>query len=251
MRTHTVSRLALTLTVAAGLSLFGCPKKDTASDGVGAAEVGPPRAVIQQTAPAPVPTPEMTPFTFDQSGSSIGFVGKKITGSHAGGWKTFSGTVHLPATGGVAGGQVKATIAMASTFSDSEKLTGHLRSPDFFDAAQFPETTFISTGVAPIAGSADFYDVTGNLTFHGVEKGVRFPATIAVAGDTVTVKANFLLDRKAFGVVYPGKPDDLIKDDVELTFNLVAKKAAAPAGDAPAGDAAPADAATDGAAPTE
>ena len=37
--------------------------------------------------------------------------------------------------------------------------------------------------------------------------------------------AEFVIDRKDFGVVYPGRPDDLIKDNVRLTIELVAAAA--------------------------
>jgi len=66
--------------------------------------------------------------------------------------------------------------------------------------------------------------VTGNLELHGVTKSITFPATITVQGDTVAVKAEFAINRKDFGIVYPGKPDDLIKDDVLLRLNISAKK---------------------------
>jgi hypothetical protein len=41
----------------------------------------------------------------------------------------------------------------------------------------------------------------------------------------VDVDAEFVINRKDFGVVYPGMPDDLIKDDVLLKLQLRAKKA--------------------------
>jgi polyisoprenoid-binding protein YceI len=67
--------------------------------------------------------------------------------------------------------------------------------------------------------------VTGNLELHGVTKSITFPATITVQGDAVTVKADFAINRKDFGIVYPGKPDDLIKDEVLLKLNIAGKKA--------------------------
>jgi hypothetical protein len=39
------------------------------------------------------------------------------------------------------------------------------------------------------------------------------------------VDAEFAINRKDFGVVYPGMPDDLIKDDVLLKLKIHAKKA--------------------------
>jgi polyisoprenoid-binding protein YceI len=66
--------------------------------------------------------------------------------------------------------------------------------------------------------------VTGNLDLHGVKKSITFPATIKVEGDTVEVSAEFAINRKDFGIVYAGMPDDLIKDDVLMKVKLKAKK---------------------------
>ena len=67
-------------------------------------------------------------------------------------------------------------------------------------------------------------EVTGSLTLHGVTKTLSFPADITVGAEQVDVKAEFALNRKDFGIVYPGKPDDLIADNVLLTLDVHAKK---------------------------
>jgi polyisoprenoid-binding protein YceI len=47
----------------------------------------------------------------------------------------------------------------------------HLKSPDFFNAQQFPTIGFQSTSVKPVEGG---YQVTGDLTMHGVKKPITF-----------------------------------------------------------------------------
>ena len=116
---------------------------------------------------------------------------------------------------------MKATIAVKSVFTDSEKLTGHLQSPDFFDAEKFPEATFVTT---TIAANGDAFTVTGDLTLHGVTKSITFPAKLALQGETVKATADFAINRKDFGIVYAGKADDLIADNVAINFDLTAKK---------------------------
>jgi polyisoprenoid-binding protein YceI len=66
--------------------------------------------------------------------------------------------------------------------------------------------------------------VTGNLELHGVTKSITFPATIKMSADAVDVDAEFAINRKDFGIVYAGKPDDLIKDDVLIKLEIRAKK---------------------------
>lgn len=151
--------------------------------------------------------------------SKIGFVGSKVTGSHEGGFKTFTGSINV-ANGKVVGSEIK--IDMTSTWSDSDRLTGHLKSPDFFDVEKFPASTFTITS---IEASGAQQTVTGNLDLHGVSKSVTFPADIQVAADAVTVKAEFAINRKDFNITYPGKPDDLIRDNVVLKLDVKATPA--------------------------
>jgi polyisoprenoid-binding protein YceI len=66
--------------------------------------------------------------------------------------------------------------------------------------------------------------VTGNLTLHGITKSISFPATITVAGDTVNADATFSINRKDFSINYPGKVDDVIRDDVLVKLTIHAPK---------------------------
>lgn len=154
------------------------------------------------------------------SSSEINFVGSKVTGSHDGGFKTFTGHFTV-ADGTPVGNDHKVVIDMNSTWSDDEKLTGHLKSPDFFDVEKFPQSTFDVTAVTKGEGSS--YTVAGNFTLHGVTKNISFPATVSQDGDTVKIDAKFDINRKDFGIVHAGKADDLIRDEVVIELKLEAK----------------------------
>jgi polyisoprenoid-binding protein YceI len=152
--------------------------------------------------------------------SQVNFVGSKVTGSHTGGFKTFTGHFTIK-DGAPVGNDHKVVIDMASTFSDAEKLTGHLKSPDFFDVEKFPQSTFDVTEIKKTSGSA--YTVSGNFTLHGQTKNISFPATVSQSGDSVKIDAKFDINRKDFGIVYAGKTDDLIRDEVVIELKLEAK----------------------------
>ena len=157
-----------------------------------------------------------------RSGSKIEFVGSKVTGSHTGGFTNFAGTFKVQ--DGKITGSPEIRINMKSTWTDTARLTGHLRSPDFFDVEKIPLSTFTVTSIEPQGATSK---VTGNLLLHGVTKSISFPATISVAPDALTVKAEFAINRKDFGIVYAGKSDDLIRDNVVLRLDLKATPGAA------------------------
>lgn len=70
---------------------------------------------------------------------------------------------------------VEVTVQTGSVDTNHQKRDEHLRSPDFFNAAEFPTMIFKSTAVA--AAGDDRYQVTGDLTLLGVTK----PVTLEVS----------------------------------------------------------------------
>lgn len=158
-----------------------------------------------------------------QPESKIEFVGSKVTRSHDGGFRTFSGKLMVADEKLVAPGS-RIEIDMNSIWTDTDRLTGHLKSPDFFDVQNFPKSVFTATSIEK---TGDAYTVTGNLDLHGVIKQISFPADVQVSDDQVTLKAEFFIKRFDFKVKYPGKPDDLIRDEVVIRLDVTARPGAA------------------------
>jgi polyisoprenoid-binding protein YceI len=183
------------------------------------------QATVTAASAAPLAAPAgATSYSFSNVGSELKFVGAKITAKHEGAFNVFKGTIQV-ADNDPTKSSVKADIDMASLSVDPEKLAGHLKTSDFFDVAQFPKATFESTAIKAGGENGATHTVSGNLTLHGVTKSITFPATIHLQGDGVDIDAEFAINRKDFNIVYPGKPDDLIKDDVLIKLKLRAKKA--------------------------
>jgi polyisoprenoid-binding protein YceI len=155
-------------------------------------------------------------YAISPENSKIEFTGSKVTGKHDGGFKDFSGDVQV-ADGSIK--SAKVTIKTASLFSDNDRLTGHLKSADFFDAEKYPTAVFETTA---ISGTGSEANVTGNLTLHGITKQISFPAKIEVKDDVATVNAEFSINRFDFNMKYPGKADDLIRDNVVLRLDVKA-----------------------------
>ncbi|MBI4326936.1 MAG: YceI family protein [Chloroflexi bacterium] len=157
-------------------------------------------------------------FAFGPDSATIEFIGSKVTGSHHGGFRSFAGEFSV-VNGQLADSGNKIVIEMSSIWADNDRLTGHLKSPDFFNVAQLPTATFVSTSVAQKAGDAT---VTGNLTLHGVTKQISFPARIQAGAEAIDVTAEFVLNRFDFDIKYPGKANDLIRKEVVLKLKVKA-----------------------------
>ena len=153
----------------------------------------------------------------DPAASTISFVGAKLTGDHTGSFKTFTGETTVEGTTPKA---VRFTIETASVTSDDEKLTKHLKSPDFFDVEKYPKAEFVSTSIVARSAAGVTHEVTGDLDLHGEKKTITFPATLTVDERSAKGNAEFKINRKDFKIIYPGMPDDLIKDEVLLKIAL-------------------------------
>ncbi len=172
------------------------------------------------------PVAGATRYAVTNDNSKVEWTGAKITGKHDGSFKKFSGTIDVPASGKAEDGKISIEIDAASLVADQDKLVSHLKSPDFFDVAKFTKITFTSSKIEAAAGpNGATHTITGNLELHGITKSISFPAKVAIAGDTVTATSEFQINRQDFGLRYPGKPDDLIKDSVVVKLDVKAAKA--------------------------
>ena len=174
------------------------------------------------TAPtSTAPTPGAVTSNVIEEKSSIEWVGAKVTRDHDGKFNDFDGWIEY------AGGQpsrIAFEIDMNSIESDDPKLTGHLKSPDFFDVAKFPKATFVSTSITPAAAGAEggaTHTVRGQLNMHGVEREVTIPVRAQVTPEGVQTTSEFTINRHDWGVSYRGAADDLIRDNVLIRLNLM------------------------------
>jgi polyisoprenoid-binding protein YceI len=158
-------------------------------------------------------------LTISPANSNIDFVAAKVTRSHNGSFKQFTGSIDL-LNSDPAQSVVSVTIDTTSVQTDEGDLTKHLQTPDFFDVAKYPKANFVSTKIEPNTANGTTHTITGNFDLHGIKKSISFPATIQVGPTNVSVNAEFAINRKDFGLVYPGKADDLIKDGVVIKLNL-------------------------------
>ena len=127
---------------------------------------------------------------------------------------------------------VTATVEVASVNTNEKNRDGHLRTGDFFAAEEFPQLTFVSTGVREEGGD---FKVDGDLTMRGVTKPVTFdfefggfgedPSGTPIAGFTATT----VIQRNDFGVSFGSTPLEtgsiVVGNDVTITIEVEARLA--------------------------
>jgi formylglycine-generating enzyme required for sulfatase activity/polyisoprenoid-binding protein YceI len=186
-------------------------------------------------------------FVLGADNTTIGFTcaktvaGKIITVQ--GGWRgSLDGKLAGEALVGVDNAlrSVKLEIEAGSVWSEQPMLTTALTKWGFFQVAEHPKATFVTTAIKPGApDSAGFSNAThtleGNFKLNGIEKSIAIPAVIEVAGDQLKIQSAFSLNRKEFncGLVDVSMvllTDDDIAKDVALKVKVDARIGGAAAG---------------------
>jgi polyisoprenoid-binding protein YceI len=165
------------------------------------------------------------------SAGSIGWIGTKPTGKHAGTINVKSGAFAMD-KGNITGGEfdIDLTSLVCTDLKEDQgkaKLEGHLKSGDFFEVEKFPAGKFSITKVEPLTGNANAtHTVSGDLTLKGVTKAVSFPALVKIEGNKVTATSSaFNINRTDWGINFNSgilgtAKDKLINDAVAITINL-------------------------------
>jgi len=147
--------------------------------------------------PAPSVDPLDTQIALTPENTKVQFVGTHAAADpnpRTGVFEQFSGTATID---GSALTSLEVEIQTDSLSTDIEKLTNHLKSPDFFSVNEHPTATFQSTSIS--AGDDGKTNITGDLTLLGVTKSITFPAEISTA-DGLSLKSEFTIDRTEFGM---------------------------------------------------
>lgn len=182
-----------------------------------------------------VQTPEKTQagtstWTIDASHSMAEFAVKHMMVSTVKGrFKQVSGTLSIDEAN-PAQSSIEAAIEVASVDTGADQRDEHLRSDDFFNAAQYPQIVFRST---KIAGKDDDWKLEGELTIRDVTKPVTLDVEFdgrgpdAFGGERAGFTATTKINRKDFGVNWNGLIEAggvVVSDTVKITLNIEAVK---------------------------
>lgn len=201
---------------------------------------------------------EATTLSLDTDQSVITWIGSKPTGKHNGTIQITDGNLSWN-NENIEGGSFTIDITSLVVLdipADNEnngKLTGHLMSDDFFDAANHPSAEFTITSVEPYSSTQlvvqDEFEtdntpltadehivenpthwVSGNLTMRGTTKNVTFPAQVSWVDGQLVASAKFNINRTDWGLMYNDEAsvadklkDNFIYNTVNVGFEIVAK----------------------------
>lgn len=168
-----------------------------------------------------------TTWAIDTMHSEISFKVKHLViTTVTGKFKNFSGKV-VATNDDFTGAQIEFSADVNSIDTGAEARDGHLKSPDFFDAAAFPEISFKSTG---FSRKGDNYELVGDLTIKGVTKSVSLDVEyLGTNKDPFygKTKAGFELNgkiqRKDFGLQWDVLTETggaVVSNDVKLHLNI-------------------------------
>lgn len=168
-----------------------------------------------------------TVWAIDPTHSEIQFKVKHLVISTVtGSFKSFEGTLETEGDE-FEGASIQFSADVNSIDTNMQQRDAHLKSVDFFDAANYPKLTFVSTSFTQ--KNEDEYILVGDLTMRGVTKSVTLAATyggqmVDFYGNT---KAGFEIsgkvNRKDFGLNWSAVTEAggvVVSDEVKLHLNV-------------------------------
>ncbi|WKN33703.1 YceI family protein [Porifericola rhodea] len=202
-------------------------------------------------------------YALNTSQSELQWYGFKPTGQHYGTIGIKDGSVAVE-NNEVVGGSFTVDLndidVQDLEGEDRDKLTGHLKSEDFFFVEQYPEAKFEITQVNPYSDATASSEenenmtvkvnneevseyvldnpthmVSGNLSMRDTTLSITFPARIDVSENAIKAEAKFNIDRTNWNISYndEGDPvrvakDKFIYNTVNVGFNIIAEKGGQP-----------------------
>lgn len=143
-------------------------------------------------------------YNVDKSHTTVGFVVRHMVLSKVRGAFTDYNATLLLDEQDITKSSMQGTIKVASIDTVNAKRDKHLRSEDFFDAAQYPEITFASKRIEQ---KGNGYVMIGDITMRGVTKEIVLPFSITKPmthkGKTrVGFEARLEINRQDYGIAY-------------------------------------------------
>jgi polyisoprenoid-binding protein YceI len=164
-------------------------------------------------------------WTIDKIHSHVGFAVKHmVVANFRGRFEDYDGALTVGENGEP---RLEGTVAVDSIVVKDENLAGHLKSPDFFDSASYPQISFRSSAVRVQGGGQ--LEVDGELTIKGQTHNVSAHGTVTgphedIAGnEKIGIELETVIDRREFGLNWNAplpKGGFAVENDVKLEVSL-------------------------------
>jgi len=171
-------------------------------------------------------------WNVDPTHSSVEFRVKHLgIATVRGAFRDFAGTLQI--ADDLASSKLSGTVSATSVDTTEPGRDDHLRSADFFDVENHPEITFESTSIEALDDAN--YEVTGNLTLHGVTRPITLHAEVTGTEqdpwgyERVGLEAGGELSRGDFGMKFNqalGSGNMMVSDKVRINIEISAVKQA-------------------------
>jgi len=168
-------------------------------------------------------------WNVDPSHSRVGFRVKHLGISTVRGeFREFDGQLVIGEDGSITASGSAEVDSIDTREADRD---GHLKSPDFFDSETFPKITFESTSITAV--DEDTWEITGDLTMHGVTKPITLQAEVGGAGpdpfggERAGLEATGEVSRGDYGMKFNqalGTGNAIVSDKVKLDLDIEAVK---------------------------
>ncbi|HJS94018.1 MAG TPA: YceI family protein [Solirubrobacteraceae bacterium] len=172
-------------------------------------------------------------WTVDRAHSKVGFAVKHMgIATVRGEFTDFEGTIEIGED--LSSAKVYGTVKTQSVDTNEPQRDDHLRSPDFFDAAEFPELRFESTSIEAL--DDEEFRITGQLTIHGLTNEIVLHAEVQGTdidpwgNERVGLEVTGQLSRGDYGMKFNqalGSGNVLVADKVKLALDISAVKQSA------------------------
>lgn len=165
-------------------------------------------------------------YTIMPDKSGIEWTGSKLTTKHKGTLDISEGKVWVK-DGALTGGRfildMNSIAVLDLNGKDREDLETHLKDTDFFETDKHPTGKFVIISVKDFEDEVFTHEISGNLTLKGITHRVQMPAVIRIDQEGLVANASLSIDRSRWGIVYKGRLDNAIRDEVYISLMVQGK----------------------------
>jgi polyisoprenoid-binding protein YceI len=164
---------------------------------------------------------EVEKYQIDNKHSFANFTIRHVVSKAAGSFSDITGVINIDRAN-LANSNVDAKIKVASINTNLAKRDEHIKKPEYLDAVNFGEITFVSKKIE--AKSATEGLMTGDFTMHGITKEITIPFKVLGfgsdpwGGQRSGFEANTIIKASDYGFTWMKKPNAPVGDDIEVTL---------------------------------